>query len=88
MELLGILIWAPKMTSPLERRSQTKYCEIHRDNGHDTEQCIELKREIEYAISQEHLKDFIDHTVDRKQEKWNSGLDHKAKQGTRPAEKP
>lgn len=47
------------MTSPPEQRSNTKYYEFHRDRGHDTEQYIELRKEIENVIRQGLLKDFI-----------------------------
>ncbi|KAI5652821.1 hypothetical protein M9H77_30008 [Catharanthus roseus] len=40
----------PQMTTPPEFRSQSKYCQFHKDTNHDTEQCIELRKEIEQAI--------------------------------------
>ena len=37
----------------------TKYCEFHRDYGHLTDDCIQLKREIEYLIRRGYLRRFI-----------------------------
>lgn len=56
------------MTSLPEMRSQTEYCDVHCNNGHDTKQCIELRKEIEQAISQGYLKEFIDRCADKRQE--------------------
>ena len=38
------------MKSDLARRDDTKYCEFHKDHGHQIDDCIQLKREIEYLI--------------------------------------
>ena len=32
------------------KRDSTKYCEFHRDHGHQTDNCIQLRKEIEYLI--------------------------------------
>ena len=40
-------------------RDNTKYCEFHRDYGHRTDDCIQLKREIEYLIWRGYLRRFI-----------------------------
>ena len=40
-------------------RDNTKYCEFHRDYGHRTDDCIQLKREIEYLIRHGYLRRFI-----------------------------
>ena len=40
-------------------RDNTKYCEFHRDYGHCTDNCIQLKREIEYLIRRGYLRRFI-----------------------------
>lgn len=47
------------MISPPDSRSQTKYCDFHWDNGHGIEQCIKLRKELEQAIRQGYLKEFI-----------------------------
>ena len=33
----------------------TKYSEFHRDHGHLTDDCIQLKKEIEFLIQRGHL---------------------------------
>ena len=47
------------MKSDPATRDNTKYCEFHRDYGHRTDNCIQLKREIEYLIQREYLRRFI-----------------------------
>ena len=32
------------------KRDNTRYCEFYRDHGHRTDDCIQLKKEIEYLI--------------------------------------
>ena len=47
------------MKSDPTTRDNTKYCEFHRDYGHRTDNCIQLKREIEYLIQRGYLRRFI-----------------------------
>ena len=47
------------MKSDPTARDNTKYCEFHRDYGHRTDECIQLKREIEYPIWRGYLRHFI-----------------------------
>ena len=47
------------MKSDPSTRDNTKYCEFHRDYGHNTEYCIQLKREIEFLIRRGYLRRFI-----------------------------
>ena len=47
------------MKSDPTARDNTKYCEFHRDYGHCTDNCIQLKREIEYLILRGYLRRFI-----------------------------
>ena len=47
------------MKSDPATRDNTKYCEFHRDYGHRTDNCIQLRREIEYLIQREYLRRFI-----------------------------
>ena len=41
------------------KRNLTKYCEFHRDHGHLTNDCIHLRKEIEYLIRRGHLRRFV-----------------------------
>ena len=40
------LRWPTQMESDPATRDNTKYCEFHRDYGHCTDNCIQLRREI------------------------------------------
>ena len=41
------------------KRDNTKYCEFHRDHGHRTNDCIQLRKEIEYLIRKGYLHRYI-----------------------------
>ena len=47
------------MKSNPATRDNTKYCEFHKDFGHRTDNCIQLRREIEYLIQRGYLRRFI-----------------------------
>ena len=54
------LRWPTQMKSdPATKKENTKYCEFHKDYGHRTDNCIQLKREIEYLIQRGYLRRFI-----------------------------
>ena len=53
------LRWPTQMKSDPSISDNTKYCEFHRDYGHRTDKCIQLKREIEYLIRRGYLRRFI-----------------------------
>ena len=53
------LRWPTQMKSDPATRDNTKYCEFHRDYGHRTDNCIQLRREIEYLIKRGYLRRFI-----------------------------
>ena len=41
------------------KRSRDKYCRFHRDHGHDTSDCYDLKQQIEVLIRQGKLQRFV-----------------------------
>ena len=47
------------MKSNPTKRDNTKYCEFHRDHGHRTNDCIHLRKEIEYLIRRGHLRHYV-----------------------------
>ena len=47
------------MRSDPAKRDNTKYYEFHRDYGHRTDDCIQLRKEIEYLIRRGYLWRFI-----------------------------
>ena len=53
------LRWPTQMKSDPATRDNTRYYEFHRDYGHRTDDCIQLKREIEYLIRRGYLRCFI-----------------------------
>ena len=48
-----------QMKSDPVARDNTKYCEFHMDYGQRKDDCIQLKREIEYLIRRGYLRRFI-----------------------------
>ena len=46
----GTLTFLGKLKSDLSKRSRNKYCRFHRDHGHDTVDCYDLKQQIETLI--------------------------------------
>ena len=54
--------YLPKPTplrGPLAKRNMKKYYRYHRDYGHDTEECYQLKDEIEALIRRGHLRRYV-----------------------------
>ncbi|GAV65292.1 hypothetical protein CFOL_v3_08807, partial [Cephalotus follicularis] len=49
-----------KLRTPAENRNVEKYCRYHRDHGHDTEECRQLKNQIEDLIRKGHLRKYVD----------------------------
>ena len=46
----GSLTFPGKLKSDPAKRSRNKYCRFHRDHGHDTADCYDLKQQIEALI--------------------------------------
>ncbi|GKA46272.1 hypothetical protein Tco_0739155 [Tanacetum coccineum] len=40
----------PPMVTPVEKRSSNKFCDFHNDKGHSTDQCMQLKKQIEELV--------------------------------------
>uniref|UniRef100_A0A2N9F216 Uncharacterized protein n=1 Tax=Fagus sylvatica TaxID=28930 RepID=A0A2N9F216_FAGSY len=54
------LKWPGKLLKNPNRRAKDKYCHFHRDHGHNTENCYDLKRQIEELIKQGKLQRFVE----------------------------
>ncbi|XP_052172137.1 uncharacterized protein LOC127788055 [Diospyros lotus] len=52
------------MKTPSNKRNQNKYCRFHRDHGHDTEECHQLKEEIQELINQGFLRNHVSREAD------------------------
>ncbi|GFS31826.1 hypothetical protein Acr_00g0019390 [Actinidia rufa] len=53
------LKWPGRMRSPPEKRPKNKWCRFHQDHGHETEDCYDLKQQVENLIKQGRLGRFI-----------------------------
>lgn len=53
------LKWPKWLRSPPEQRNQRKYYQFQRDHGHNTDDCIDLKQQIENLIRQGRLGRFV-----------------------------
>uniref|UniRef100_A0A2N9G1W1 Uncharacterized protein n=1 Tax=Fagus sylvatica TaxID=28930 RepID=A0A2N9G1W1_FAGSY len=54
------LKWPGKLMTDPDKRPRDKYCRFHRDHGHNTEDCYDLKRQIEELIKQGKLQRFVE----------------------------
>ena len=53
------LTFPGKLKGDPSKRPRDKYCCFHRDHGHDTANCYDLKQQIEALIRQGKLQRFI-----------------------------
>ncbi|GJT49456.1 reverse transcriptase domain-containing protein [Tanacetum coccineum] len=49
----------PPMVTPAEKRDPNKYCEFHADTGHNTDECMQLRKQIDEMIKSGKLSQFI-----------------------------
>ncbi|GKC47879.1 hypothetical protein Tco_1065601 [Tanacetum coccineum] len=70
----------PPMTTPVEKRNHTKFCVFHGELGHNTDECMHLKKQIEDMLKAGKLSHLI------KELKQNSGKEQPkaAKKGKPP----
>ncbi|GAV61709.1 hypothetical protein CFOL_v3_05235, partial [Cephalotus follicularis] len=52
--------WSAPMRSSAEKRNLDKFCQYHCDHGHGTEECKQLKNQIEDLIRKGHLMKYVD----------------------------
>ncbi|XP_065638023.1 uncharacterized protein LOC136071090 [Quercus suber] len=55
----GTLTFPGKLKGDTNKRSKDRYCRFHRDHGHDTADCYDLKQQIEALIRQGKLQKFV-----------------------------
>nr|GEZ07294.1 reverse transcriptase domain-containing protein [Tanacetum cinerariifolium] len=49
----------PPMVTPVEKRSSNKFCDFHNDKGHSTDECMQLKKQIEELVRARKLSHLI-----------------------------
>ena len=67
------LKWPEKMKGDPNKRNRNKYCCIHRDHGHDMDECFDLKQQIKNLIRQGKFRNFLGR--DHKDEKMKGKLE-------------
>ena len=55
----GTLTFLGKLKGDPNKRSKDEYRHFHRDHGHDTTDCYDLKQQIEALIRQGQLQRFV-----------------------------
>ncbi|KAK0584403.1 hypothetical protein LWI29_012726 [Acer saccharum] len=78
----------PRQQSANARRDTTKYCRFHKDHGHETSKCFQLRDHIESLIRDGHLKDFAlkgDKHGGRQDSRQGNGQDRKSPRRNSPS---
>ena len=55
----GALTFPGKLKSDPTKQLRNKYCRFHRDHGHDTTDCYDLKQKIKAFIREGKLQKFV-----------------------------
>ena len=71
------LNWSEKMKGDPNKRNRNKDCHFHRDYGHYTDGCFNLKQQIENLIRQGKLRNFIGR--DHKDEKLKGKIEESSR---------
>ncbi|KAK1441334.1 hypothetical protein QVD17_07181 [Tagetes erecta] len=72
--------WPRKNEKSFGWKDKSKWCAYHEDFGHNTDECIALRKEISYLLSKGHLKELLGRRKDKNQEKDKSKEKDKAPQ--------
>ncbi|RZR84311.1 hypothetical protein BHM03_00011101, partial [Ensete ventricosum] len=84
----GLLRTLNPIRAKIEGRDNRRYYRFHRDYGHDTEECNDLRNQIEDLIRQGHLHRFIrDRRASRASKEWPRRDMNPSPQPDRPIEK-
>ena len=51
--------WPRKSDRPEGKKDMSKWCDLHGDHGHYTDECITLRKEVARLLSLRHLQDVI-----------------------------
>ena len=71
------LKWPEKMKRDPNKRNKNKYYCFHRDHGHNTDECYDLKYQIENLIRQGKLRNFVG--MDHKDEKLKGKIEESSR---------
>ena len=71
------LKWPKKMKGDPNKHNRNKYYRFHRDHVHDTDECFDLKQQIENLIRQGKLRNFLGR--DHKDEKLKGKLEESSR---------
>ena len=71
------LKWLEKMKGDPNKSNRNKYYHFHRDHGHDTDECFDLKQQIENLIRQRKLRNFLGR--DHKDEKLKGKIEESSR---------
>ena len=71
------LKWPEKMKGDSNKRNKNKYYCFHRDHGHNTDECYDLKYQIENLIRQGKLRHFVG--MDHKDEKLKGKIEESSR---------
>nr|GEW59035.1 reverse transcriptase domain-containing protein [Tanacetum cinerariifolium] len=58
----------PPMVTPVEKRSSNKFCDYHNNKGHSTDECMQLKKQIEELVQAGKLSHLIKEIKDGEDE--------------------
>ena len=64
-------------------RDTTKYCRFHKENGHETSKCFQLRDHIETLIREGHLKDIVLKKAERTDGQKDNRLERRGQQESR-----
>ncbi|XP_058087481.1 uncharacterized protein LOC131234562 [Magnolia sinica] len=78
------LQWPICMKVDTDQRDKRKYCCFHRDHGHNTNNCVNLKDEIETLIRKSHLRRYI--KEDKSTRREDRGKDQPSKTTEEPTD--
>ncbi|KAL0411855.1 UNVERIFIED_CONTAM: hypothetical protein Slati_3775200 [Sesamum latifolium] len=59
VEKFNLLQWPRHTRFTPPKKYSSKYCKFHKERGHDTEECYQLKDEIERLVRQWYFKEYI-----------------------------
>ncbi|GJY88698.1 hypothetical protein Tco_0503326 [Tanacetum coccineum] len=69
----------PPMVTPVEKRSSNKFWDFHNDKGHNTDECMQLKKQIEELVRAGKLSHLIKETSSWQSIWYNCGIERQGR---------